>query len=272
MPPKPLKPSQSFSDKRTYIPPRVQQALDRHAAEQPAQFPPQVQPSEPALSPDPPPAPPPAPLYPPDQAQPQAGPTKEYEFIVNPEKPVRRLWQLPGGNSLLIRALLVGGGLLVLIIIFVVVKNLLGSGSNATFTAFVGIAQDQQELIHLTSNTSQQTNITTSNKNFAATAQLALGSSQAALGKYLATNGHKVNAKTLNLKVSASLDNQLVNAATAATYDQTFQQIAKTKLTAYMNDLQQTYKLTKGKNGRALLNDDYNQAQLLMIQLDAPVN
>lgn len=224
----------------------------------------------PQSPPQPPPAPPPAPLYPPNQPQPTAEPTEEYDFIVNPEKPAKRL-RLPGGNSLLTRTLLAGGGLLVLVIIFVIIKSLLGGG-NSTFTAFVGVAQDQQELIHLSTNAGQQTNITTGNMNFAATAQLSLASSQAALGKYLSTSGHKVSLKTLNLKVSASLDNQLVNAATAATYDQTFQQIAKTKLTAYMNDLQQTYKLTRGKNGRALLNDDYNQAQLLMIQLNAPAN
>lgn len=163
------------------------------------------------------------------------------------------------------------GGLLVLIIIFVIIKSLFG-GSGSTLTAFVGIAQDQQELIHLATNASNQTNLTVGNMNFAATAQLSLASSQAAIGKYLATGGHKVNAKTLDLKISTSLDSQLTNAATAATYDQTFEQIVTTKLTAYMHDLSQTYKLTKGSKGRALLNDDYHQAQLLLTQLNAPPN
>lgn len=269
MPPKPFKPSQPFSDKRTYIPPRVQQALDRHAGQSvQSSLSESMPPAEPALSPEPPPAPPPAPLYPGNEVQPQAQPSKEYEFIVNPGKPARRPW-LPGGNSLPMRVLLAGGALLALIIIFIVVKGFFGGGGT-TLTSFVGIAQDQQELIHLATNAGLQTNLTTVNKNFAATAQLSLTSSQSALGKYLSNNGHKVSLKTLNLKVSTSLDEQLANAATAATYDQTFQQIAKTKLNAYMNDLSQTYKLTKGKNGRALLNDDYNQAQLLLVQLNSP--
>jgi hypothetical protein len=275
MPPQPLKPSQPFTDKRTYIPPRVQQALDRHAEQSMPAAP------KPVPGPQPPPAPPPAPLYPPDQAasaagplypgvQPSAaaGPSQEYNFITNPEKPAKRAW-LPGGNSLPQRALLAAGGLLVLVIIFVIAKSLLGGGGS-NLTPFVGVAQDQQELIHLATNASQQTNLIVNNKNFVATAQLSLTSSQAAIGKYLSVNGQKVNLKTLNLKLSASLDTQLTNAAAATTYDQTFQEITKAKLTAYLSDLRQAYKQTKGKNGRALLNDSYNQAQLLLTQLNAP--
>ncbi len=218
----------------------------------------------------PPPAPPPAPLYPGSQAPLPAQPSQEYNFITSPEKSAKRQWQLPGGNSLLQRVLLGAGGLLVLIIIFVIVKSLLGGGNNAVLTSFVGVAQDQQELIHLATNASLQTNLTVNNRNFVATAQLSLTSSQTAVGKYLSTGGHKVSLKTLNLKISTSLDTQLTNAAAATTYDQTFQEITKSKLTAYISDLQQTYKQTKGKTGRTLLNDDYNQAQLLLTQLNAP--
>lgn len=167
------------------------------------------------------------------------------------------------------RALLAAGGLLVLVIIFVIIKSLFGGGGS-NLTLFVGVAQDQQELIHLATNASQEKSLTANDQNFAATAQLSLASSQAAIIKYLSVNGQKVNLKTVNLKLSASLDAQLTNAAAATIYDQTFQQITKTKLTAYLSDLQQTYKQTKGKNGRALLSDDYNQAQLLLAQLNAP--
>lgn len=225
-------------------------------------------PPEAALSSQPPPAPPPAPLYPGAQVSPPAQLSQEYSFITNPEKPAKQPL-LPSGNSLPQRALLATGGLLALVIIFVIIKSLLGGGGS-NLTSFVGVAQDQQELMHLATNASQQKSLTVNDQNFAATSQLSLASSQATIVKYLSTNGHKVNLKTLNLKLSLSLDNQLVNAAAATTYDQTFQEITKTKLTAYLSDLQQTYKQTKGKNGRALLNDDYNQAQLLLTQLNSP--
>jgi hypothetical protein len=132
------------------------------------------------------------------------------------------------------------------------------------------VAQDQHELIHLATNASQQQGITTTDQNFAATAQLSLTSAQSVTVKYLVANGNKISLKVLSLKVSTATDAQLTAAAAATTYDQTFQAIMKAKLTTYVSSLQQTYKQTTGKNGRALLNNDYNQAQLLLTQLNAP--
>jgi hypothetical protein len=249
-------------------PAEEQYAAPPQAVSSPGQTFSPTSPPEPTPGP-PPPAPPPAPLYPGSQAPVPVQSSQEYNFITSPEKPAKLQWQLPGGNSMATRALMAAGGLLVLIIIFVIIKGLF-SGGGSNLTLFVGVAQDQQELIHLATNASQQKGITVNNQNFAATTQLSLASSQAAIVKYLSANSRKVNPKTLNLKLSTSLDNQLVNAAAATTYDQTFQEITKTKLTAYLSDLQQTYKQTKGKNGRVLLSDDYNQAQLLLTQLNAP--
>jgi len=165
------------------------------------------------------------------------------------------------------RAFYAVGGLLVLLIIFVIIKGLLGGSNN--FTAFVGVAQDQQELIHLVAGTSQQTNITAADQNFAATAQLSLTSSRSALISYLTNNRQKVSTKVIDLKVSSATDSQLADAVSAGTYDQTFQQIMKGQLTTYLSDLKQAYKQTSGKRGHALLNDDYNQAQLLVRQLNS---
>jgi hypothetical protein len=179
---------------------------------------------------------------------------------------------LPGGNSTILRAVYVVGGLLVLLVIFMIIKGVLSGGSNLTL--FVGIAQDQQEIVHLTTITSQQQaqgqTLTTSDQNFAATSQLSLSSAQTAIIQYLANNRQKVKAKTLNLKLSAATDTQLANAATAGNYDQVFQQVLKIKLMAYINDLRQTYKQTNGQKGHALLSDQYKQAQLLLVQLTNP--
>jgi len=205
----------------------------------------------------------PVPLGPPPVV-PQPG---AYDFITNPEKPDKHLsLNLPGGGSTAMRALYAAGGLLVLLIIFVIIKGLFGGNNN--FTAFVGVAQDQQELIHLVTGASRQTNITAADQNFAATAQLSLTSSRSALISYLTDNGQKVSTKVIDLKVSSATDSQLVNAVSAGTYDQTFQQIMKGQLTTYLSDLKQAYRQTSGKRGRALLNDDYNQAQLLSKQLN----
>lgn len=187
---------------------------------------------------------------------------------MNPQKPPRRplLSGLPGSHGLPGRLLYVAGGLLVLVILIVIIKGAFG-GSN--FTGFVTVAQDQQELIHLATNATQQQTISAANLNFASTVRLAMTTSQANLIQYLLNNHHKLNNKTLSLKVSAAADQQLTNAVAATTYDQTFQQIMNGKLKAYSSDLRQAYQMNKGPKGRALLNDDYNQAQLLLTQLDS---
>lgn len=206
------------------------------------------------------------PEQPPSAAQPQA-----YDFIINPEKPPTKRTLLPGGNSLLMRVVVVAAGFIILIVAFNVIKALVSGPSN--LPSMVTVAQDQQELIHIaTAANQQQSNLSISNKNFVATAQISLTSAQSQLLTYLKTNGKKVSPKILNLKISTTTDAQLAASQTAATYDQTLHDIMKTKLTSYKNDLRHSYQLTKGKKGRALLSSDYDQAQLLLVQLDSPAS
>jgi len=183
------------------------------------------------------------------------------------QKPAKH-FSLPGANaSLPIRILLGTAGVVALLIIFVILKGFFGGGPD--LTAFVTVAQDQQELLHLTGNIpqEQQQGLSVASQNFAATAQAAVNSSQAALIQYIANNGTKIKTKDLNRKVSSSVDNQLQAAIAASTYDQTFQQIMQAQLTTYMHDLSRAYDQTKGPKGRALLSGDYKQAQLLTTQL-----
>ena len=168
------------------------------------------------------------------------------------------------------RAIYFGGGLLVLLIIFLIVKGILSNNPGAAL--FTSIAQDQQELIHLATNAGKQPGLTTSNQNFAATSQSSLTSAQSAIIKAILGSGAKLKVKTLDLKVSATTDAQLASAATAGTYDQTFQTVMNTKLEAYVGDLKQAYAKTGDKNSRALFSNDYKQAQLLITQLNTPIN
>lgn len=202
-------------------------------------------------------------------------PNSEYDFIVNPEIPKKTspavsLPLLSGVGPTLSRIIIAAGGLILLLIVFSLLKGLLTSPP-ANMALLTSVAQDQQEIVHLASSVTQQqqTPVSTTNKNFATTAQLSVLSSQASLIHYMALNGKKVNLKILSLKINPALDSRLTTAAAATTYDQTFQEIMNNQLTNYIGDLQQAYQQTKGKNGRALLNDCYNQAQLLSTQLNA---
>lgn len=203
--------------------------------------------------------------------QPQSPTQPEaFDFIVNPDKPVTKRAALPGANSLLGRVVLVAVGIIILVIAFNIVKTLVSGSSN--LPSMVTVAQDQQELVHLATAAAQQQNLSVTDKNFIATAQLSLASAQSKLLAYLKTNKAKVTAKVLNLKVSAATDSQLTAAQTAATYGQTLHDIMKAKLNGYATDLKRSYQQTKGTHGRALLSDAYDQGQLLLIQLDTPAN
>ncbi|HTB49110.1 MAG TPA: hypothetical protein VK712_03440 [Verrucomicrobiae bacterium] len=196
----------------------------------------------------------------------------EYGFIMSPETVPNRSWSLPGGNSQTKRALTVFGGLFALLIVFIVIKGLLGGGG-PNLASFTAVAQDQQELIHLATDISQQTqNASATSQNIAITVQLSITSAQSQLLTYLTNNHESIGTKTLALKVSTSLDNQLTTAAADSTFDQTFQQAIQSKLTTYQQDLKQTYAQTKGTKGRQLLSNDYNGATLLLKQIGSPAS
>jgi hypothetical protein len=195
----------------------------------------------------------------------------EYEFITNPGKPPRGPANLlPSGASLPIRIAIVAGGLLVLLIIFVIIKGLLSGGGNAD--ALVTVAQDQQQIVHLTTKANEQTGLSTINQNFAVTAQATVTSAQTQLITYLKTNGQKVGIKTLNLKVSTTLDEELKTAASNSTYNSTFKETMQSQLNDYQQALRTAYNQTKGPKGRKLLSDQFNGAQLLKQQLETPAS
>jgi hypothetical protein len=214
------------------------------------------------------------PNYPPNSPYQQPAPAPQpngYDFITNPgPAPKRGPNLLPSNASAPLRIAIVVGGLLVLLIIFLIIKGMLSGGGNTP--ALISVAQEQQEIIHLTTNatSNSQTGLSTTNQNFAVTAQASLTSDQRQLITYLANNGHKVKDKTLGLKINASLDQELQTAATNSTYDNTFKQTMQTQLSEYQQALQAAYKQTTGPKGRVLLTNQFNASKLLLQQLNTP--
>lgn len=193
-------------------------------------------------------------------------PEQAYDFIDEPLQQDSRAPLLPSNSSMPMRIAIFGGGLVVLLILFVVVKGFFGGGSS--LTSIVTVAQDQQALIHLTDNALKQSDLSDSNENFSATASLSLASSRSDLVNYMAKNGKKIDVKVLNLKISKTTDTQLVSAASAATYNETYKGIMQKKINSYMNNLKLAYTETTGPKGQALLYSQYEQAKLLLVQLD----
>lgn len=192
-----------------------------------------------------------------------AGLSNDYAFIMNPDQPPRRS-RLPGGNSMMGRVLLVLGGLLMLLVLFALIRGLL---SSSNLNDFVGLAQEQQAMIHLTEKATEQPGLSETNRNFAITAQLSLANSQNETIGYLNKNGKKVNGRQLALKISAATDKRLEDAGSTGSYDTVFHDIMKQKLDNYGSTLQQAYGRTKGPKGRQLLSNEYDRTKLLMQQL-----
>ncbi len=195
-----------------------------------------------------------------------------YSFITNPGVPPKRspMEMLPGGGSIITRVGLVVGVIIILVIGVSIFKSILGSGNKTVTAALVNVVQDQQEILNVTKKTPLQQSLSSRNQNFAANIQISLGSSQSQLRSYMATNHIKLKASQLSLKISKATNDQLSASAASGTYNDTFSQIMKTKLSDYGTDIQKAYRLEKGKKGRALLNDSYKQISLFETQLSGP--
>jgi hypothetical protein len=200
-----------------------------------------------------------------DQAAPPINPGGNYDFFMAGEIPQATKRSLPG-NSLISRLAIAGGGLVVLIVVFTVVKSLLAGSSALPY--YTSVMQDQQALVHLSTNALQQEDLNTTNQNFAATAQLTLDSSQTDLTKLLTQSNQKVNPKVLNLKVSSATDDRLTTAAAGGTYNSTFKEVALSGLQTYMADVKTAFNKSRSAAGKNLLNSQYNQAVLMVSQLN----
>ncbi len=207
-------------------------------------------------------------------APPNPSQSPDYSFIMSPPEAPKSN-KVPSSNSLWKRLVLIFAVLVIVLILFSVVKNFLSNSPNQS--ALIGVAQDQQVLIHLTSTASQQqqggeNSLSTGTQNLVATTEPVMVTAQGSLLNYMKNNGMKVKSKQLTLKISGATDSQISASVSAGTYDPTFRQIMQNELGTYEQDLRHAYSLTKGPKGRQLLSNQYNGAQLLLQQLTSPAS
>ena len=160
----------------------------------------------------------------------------------------------------------VAGGAIFILMVFIVVKSLSSSGTS-NMASLTTVIQYQQALIHISTVAGQQPATNTVTQNSAATIQTSVTSAQQQLATYLKTSGQSVSKSIANKKLSSSTDAQLSAAASTGTYDKTYLMLTRTLLTDYEQALKQAYSQTAGPKGQALLNSEYNSAQLLVQQL-----
>lgn len=212
----------------------------------------------------------PAPEFAPPPATPRPREGQEYSFIMDQPVP-RPQPQLFGPNMSLNRRLfMILGGIFIFFIIVVMIKNSFG-GSGLNKPSLLLLTEDQQELIHLSTEAAAQQGADTQTMVTASTIEASITSDQVSLISYLAKNHVKINPVTLNIKESKATDLQLTNAAESGLYDQTYTTIMQNALTGYEADLKHAYSLAAGPNGKSILKSEYSNAQLLLVQLTSPI-
>lgn len=188
-----------------------------------------------------------------------------YDFIINPAKPSKK--KLIPNNSLLSRVLIILVGLTILVFAIIIVKGIL-SPPPFQFQAMLTVAQDQQEITHILTNTASNgaalQSLSSRTQNYIATAQLVVPDEQTSLITYLSNNGYKLSATQLNQTISNTIDSQITASISNGDYDQTLITIMQQQLKKYIYDISVDYKQTKGPIGRSLLLKDYNGAKLML--------
>ncbi|HEU4966252.1 MAG TPA: hypothetical protein VFT53_02095 [Candidatus Saccharimonadales bacterium] len=169
-----------------------------------------------------------------------------------------------GSSSAAKRVGLVAGGFAVLGILVWVFVSVLMKPAGIDATALLAIAQKQTELARI-SQTPALNAVQQPTQNFAETTYLTMLTNQATFVAYIANHGTpKPTSKTLSATKNTQTDTSLQNAQAAGTYDTTYITTAKNQLTAYSQALAQAYASSKRTSERQLLQDAYNQAQLLV--------
>ncbi len=168
-------------------------------------------------------------------------PLKNYDFILNPEKPAKKpILPLPGkGSSMLQRLVFVGGGFMALLLVLVVGYSLLFGGPKLS-DDITSLAATQTEIIRvseLASTAAKQPET----KAFAATTSSVVQSDLADLTKQAKAARITVNTGLLSSKKSTATDAALKAAETSDTFDEVFTETITKQLTDYSEELSRLY-------------------------------
>lgn len=194
----------------------------------------------------------------------------DYSFITNPQSHKSPMLNFKN-MSTLSRLIAI---IVLVIIIWILIAIISGILSKPIFNQsdFISTLQKQQELIHIfttdTSTTQEQASLSTINQNLVYSAALVFASDQLKTLNYLKSNGTVINPSSLNVGIIPSYDTELNNALQTNEFNQIFDQVVKTELNQYTSILKQTYSTTNGPKGRALLESEYHNAELLNQQIN----
>lgn len=192
-----------------------------------------------------------------------------YDFIMNPgTPPPKRPFTVDTNskNGFFIKIGLIVGGVIAFMVIAAVVINML-TGDKTNTADIQGLAQTQAEIVRVAGKATSGVANNQSVLNFATTTNLTVLTQQQNTIAFLKTKGIKMSTKQLSLKKNAATDTQLQAAQSSSTFDSVFLQVMQKELNSYSDDLQTYYKNATTNNVKKLIQDDYNQLQLLKAQM-----
>lgn len=190
-----------------------------------------------------------------------------YDFFLNPEesKKNKKAASITGNSIGTGKIIIVVGAMVSVVIIAIAVLIMSTKGSDSS-PALLSIANDQQEIIHVT--TSAETILESQSLiNFAATARYSTMSAQAQYVEFLNKIGIKVETKSLQAATFPKIDQVLSAAQTASTYDTTFRSEMQTILAEYIDKLNQARTTSTTETQKNIFDKNIESTTLLQKQL-----
>jgi len=169
-----------------------------------------------------------------------------------------------GSSGTTKKLITVVGGCVGLLIIGLIFINFLGSSEKTDTQMFLGLAQQQQEIIRVAGLGLAQPAASPDTINHLLTTQLTMQSSQKDILALLNQKDPKKAAKELALKQDLQTDTKITTAVQNGVFDKTFIQILDGQLATYSNSLQTAYKSSKKKAEKDILMASFNDVKLLL--------
>lgn len=200
----------------------------------------------------------------PQPAGPQ--PTNNYDFILNPQKPQKKLFGGMGGDTFIAKVAFIVGGAIIIMVVGALLVNLI-FGSKTNLETLVSLAKTEQEIGRLSDMGKDA--VEQQIKNAAINTDLVVTSHQRSWLTFVEKRGREVKSEELNLGKDSSSDRKLTLAKQTSTFDPTYTTLMRASLTDYAKDLKQAYQGATNKQEKLLLDAQYKDVVLLLKQWPA---
>lgn len=186
--------------------------------------------------------------------------SSQFDFIMNPQKPTKKSL-LPPMSPKTRLMVYISLGIIGVLLIIIIASSLLGGGSSGT-EQVVKIAQQQNEIIRISTLGNQKAGGTQA-KKLAAITNSTISSDQKNTLSYLEKQDKKLKDKELRLLQDKEVDTDLTNAERNGRFDEVFTKIILEKLNEYQTTMQAVFPQL-GPKGKDLLDKQFKNVDLIL--------